>query len=67
MTHLFATARMGSERETSVVGTDFQHHDVRGLYVADSSVFPSNTGVNPQVTIMALAHLCAEQVSARAR
>ncbi|MFZ5438384.1 MAG: FAD-dependent oxidoreductase [Myxococcota bacterium] len=62
MTHLFATARMGSERETSVVGLDFQHHDVRGLFVADSSVFPSNTGVNPQISIMAFAQLCAERL-----
>ena len=60
MTHLFGTARMGSDPATSVVGLDFQHHDVAGLYVADSSVFPSNTGVNPQIPIMALAQLCAE-------
>jgi choline dehydrogenase-like flavoprotein len=32
------------------------------LYVADSSVFPSNVGVNPQVPIMALASLCARSV-----
>jgi choline dehydrogenase-like flavoprotein len=62
MTHLFSTARMGSRREASVVGLDFQHHDARRLFVADSSVFPSNTGVNPQVSIMAFAQLCAERV-----
>ncbi len=62
MTHLFGTARLGSDPSRSVVGLDFQHHDVRGLYVADSSVFPSNTGVNPQIAIMALAQLCAERV-----
>jgi choline dehydrogenase-like flavoprotein len=63
MTHLFGTARLGSDPATSVVGLDLQHHDVRGLYVADSSVFPSNTGVNPQVAIMALAHCCAEGIA----
>lgn len=62
MTHLFGTARMGSDRARSVVGLDFQHHDVAGLYLADSSVFPSNTGVNPQIVIMALAQLCAQQL-----
>ncbi len=62
MTHLFGTARMGADPRTSVVGLDFQHHDARRLYVADSSVFPSNTGVNPQIPIMAVAHLCAEQL-----
>lgn len=64
MTHLFSTARMGSDRSRSVVGLDFQHHDLARLYVADSSVFPSNTGVNPQIVIMALAGLCAESINA---
>lgn len=62
MTHLFGTARLGNDPATSVVGLDFQHHDARGLYVADSSVFPSNTGVNPQVAIMALAQCCAQSI-----
>lgn len=63
MTHLFGTARMGSRPETSVVRPDFRHHVVRGLYVADSSVFPGNLGVNPQIAIMALADLCAGHVA----
>jgi choline dehydrogenase-like flavoprotein len=32
--------------------------------VADSSVFPSNIGVNPQIAIMALATLCGREVAA---
>lgn len=60
MTHLFGTARMGSDAATSVVGLDFQHREANGLYVADSSVFPANTGVNPQIAIMALAQSCAQ-------
>lgn len=62
MTHLFGTAKMGSNPETSVVRPDFRHHAVEGLYVADSSVFPTSLGVNPQIAIMALAHLCGERV-----
>ena len=34
--------------------------------MADSSVFPSNTGVNPQIPIMAVATLCARRVLGRA-
>lgn len=64
VTHLFGTARMGSDPSQSVVRPDFRHHTVDGLYVADSSVFPTNLGVNPQVPIMALAQLCADAIVA---
>ena len=66
MTHLFGTARMGSDAACSVVGLDFQHREAAGLYVADSSVFPRNIGVNPQVAIMAMAALCAARLVAGA-
>ncbi|MCB9680554.1 MAG: GMC family oxidoreductase [Alphaproteobacteria bacterium] len=62
ITHLFGTCRMGSDPAASVVRPDFRHHHVDGLYVADSSVFPTSLGVNPQVPIMALATLCAAHV-----
>lgn len=63
MTHLFGTAKMGSNKGTSVVGPDFRHHTTPGLYIADSSVFPTNLGVNPQIAIMALAEICASRVA----
>ncbi|HJN74551.1 MAG TPA: GMC family oxidoreductase [Myxococcota bacterium] len=63
VTHLFGTCRMGSDPATSVVRPDFRHHHIEGLYVADSSVFPSNTGVNPQTSILALATLCGRQLT----
>lgn len=66
ITHLFGTARLGSDPARSVVGPDFRHHNVDRLFVADSSVFPSNTGVNPQISIMALATLCARNVAGAA-
>jgi choline dehydrogenase-like flavoprotein len=64
VTHLFGTARIGSDPRESVVRPDFRHHDVDRLYVADSSVFPTNLGVNPQIPIMALAELCANRIAA---
>ena len=63
MTHLFGTARMGGDPAKSVVRPDFRHHATEALYVADSSVFPGNLGVNPQIAIMALAELCADRVA----
>jgi len=65
ITHMFGTCRMGSDPRRSVVRPDFRHHRTDGLYVADSSVFPSNLGVNPQIAIMALATLCARRVAHR--
>lgn len=62
ITHMFGTCRAGSAPRRSVVRPDLRHHAVDGLYVADSSVFPTNLGVNPQVPIMAVATLCARSV-----
>lgn len=62
ITHMFGTCRMGSDPQASVVGPDFRHHAVEDLYVADSSVFPTSLGVNPQIPIMAMATLCARRI-----
>lgn len=67
VTHMFGTCAMGSAPATSVVRSDFRHHGVEALYVADSSVFPTNTGVNPQTSIIALASLCARAIAAPER
>lgn len=64
VTHMFGTCRMGSDPARSVVRPDFRHHTADRLYVADSSVFPTNTGVNPQTSIIALAMRCADRVLA---
>jgi choline dehydrogenase-like flavoprotein len=53
--HPLGTARAGADPERSVVGPDLALHGVEGIHVADGSVVPSPPGVNPQVTIMALA------------
>ena len=62
MSHLFGTARMSLRPEAGVVGPDFRVHGTENLYVVDSSVFPTNLGVNPQLSIMALARLAAERL-----
>jgi choline dehydrogenase-like flavoprotein len=65
-THLFGAARIGADPRTSAVGLDFATHEARALYVVDSSIFPTNLGVNPQHSIMALARLAATRVAADA-
>jgi choline dehydrogenase-like flavoprotein len=53
--HPMGTVRAGCDPTRSVVDPLGRHHTVRNLWVADASVFPSCVGVNPQMTIMALA------------
>jgi choline dehydrogenase-like flavoprotein len=62
--HPLGTARMGRDPASSVVGPDHQLHDVGGLYVVDGSAVPTALGVNPQITIMALATRAAEKIAA---
>jgi choline dehydrogenase-like flavoprotein len=63
--HPLGTCRMGRDPRTSVVGLDHQTHDVPGLFVVDGSTVPGPLGVNPQLTIMAMASRAAERIGAR--
>jgi choline dehydrogenase-like flavoprotein len=45
-----------------VLDTTFRVGGFENLRVCDASVFPLSAGVNPQWTVMALAHLCAAQM-----
>jgi hypothetical protein len=63
--HPLGTCRMGTDPRRSCVGPDGEAHDVEGLFVADGSVIPSSLGVNPQMTIMALALRSAEALDER--
>jgi len=49
--------------ERGVVGPDFRVHGYENLYVCDASVFPSSLTVNPQFTVMALAHYAAQRIA----
>lgn len=61
VTHLFGGACAGADPARAVVSPELAVHGVDGLYVADASVLPGNTGVNPQETIMAFAMAAAER------
>jgi choline dehydrogenase-like flavoprotein len=58
--HQMGTCRMGTNAKTSVTNGYQQVHGVKGLYVCDSSVFPAACGVNPMLSIMALAHQASQ-------
>jgi choline dehydrogenase-like flavoprotein len=53
--HILGTCRMGSDRQTSVVNADGRSWDVPNLWICDGSLFPTAGGVNPSLTIQALA------------
>jgi len=53
--HDVGTARMGSDRKTSVLNQFQQTHDVKNLFVMDGSCFNSPGCQNPTLTIMSLA------------
>ncbi|MEO8285171.1 MAG: GMC family oxidoreductase N-terminal domain-containing protein [Chloroflexota bacterium] len=58
--HQMGTCRMGSSKRDAVCGPDGEVFGVRGLFVADASAFPSSSGVNPMITVMAMAHHTAQ-------
>jgi choline dehydrogenase-like flavoprotein len=53
--HLFSTCPMGEARERTAVDSFGRVHDAPGLRVADASMLPTSTTVNPQGSIMAFA------------
>jgi choline dehydrogenase-like flavoprotein len=53
--HPLGTARADARPAHGVVDSSLRVHGCEGVYVADGSVVPSSIGVNPQITIMALA------------
>jgi len=53
--HPLGSARMGAEPSSSVVDGAGRAWEVDELYVADGSVLPTSLGVNPQLSIMAVA------------
>lgn len=60
--HQMGSCRMGVDPRNSVVNQMGETWEVEGLYVADSSVFPTALGVNPMVTVQAIAYCTAKSV-----
>ena len=61
--HPLGTCKMGPDPRTSVVGMDHEAHDVPGLFIVDGSTVSGPLGVNPQLTIMAVATRAAEKIA----
>ena len=66
-THPQSTCRMASGPDAGVVNAFGECFDVRGLFIADMSVFPTSLGAPPQITTAALADRTAQHIRARWR
>jgi choline dehydrogenase-like flavoprotein len=63
--HPMGTARMDADAAAGVVGTDGALHGAESVYVADGSLLPSSIGVNPMMTIIAMASRVGRQLAER--
>ena len=60
--HQMGSCRMGTDPSRSVADGRGELHDVKGVWIGDGSAFPTAPGVNPMVSIMALAHRTAGEI-----
>jgi cholesterol oxidase len=60
--HILGGVSFGLDDQQGVIGLDCQVHNYPGLYVVDGSIMPANPGVNPSLTITALAEYAMSKV-----
>ena len=65
--HPMGSLRMGDDPKRSVVDSTGEHHDVKGLFVADGSLFPTSLGGPPQISIYSFALHLAPHIVDRAK
>jgi choline dehydrogenase-like flavoprotein len=63
--HQMGTARMGASPDASACDWEGALWGARDIVVCDGSAFPSASGVNPMITISALAHMNASALASR--
>jgi cholesterol oxidase len=63
--HFMGGVPFGRDDQEGVIGLDYQVHNYPGLYVVDGSVMPANPGVNPSLTITALAEYAMSKIPAK--
>jgi cholesterol oxidase len=61
--HILGGAPIGKDANEGVVDESFQVHNYPGLYIIDGSIMPANPGVNPSLTITALAEYAMSKIN----
>jgi choline dehydrogenase-like flavoprotein len=64
--HLMGGCRMGTNPKDSVTNADGRTWDIPNLWICDGSLFPTSGGVNPSLTIYALACRMGDRIPALA-
>ncbi len=60
--HLVGTAKMGTNKKNSVVNKFGQCHEIKNLFIIDSSIFPSSSGVNIASTVQAVSLMISDYI-----
>ena len=63
--HQMGSCRMGVDPSRSAIDADNQSHEVRNLFVADASAFPTASGVNPMLSIYGIANRAGHRIAER--
>jgi choline dehydrogenase-like flavoprotein len=63
--HIMGSARMAGHPTLGACDPTGQTYDVRNVVVCDGSTFPTSSGVNPQISIMAIARMNAAALASR--
>jgi cholesterol oxidase len=63
--HILGGVPFGSDASQGVVNGDFEVHNYPGMYIVDGSIMPANPGVNPSLTITALAEYAMSKIPAK--
>ncbi len=65
--HILGGVPIGADPSLGVINGDFQVHNYPGMYIIDGSIMPANPGVNPSLTITALAEYAMSKVPSKAK
>ena len=60
--HILGGVPIGPDASLGVVNGDFEVHNYPGMFIIDGSIMPANPGVNPSLTITALAEYAMSKV-----
>jgi cholesterol oxidase len=63
--HLMGGVPFGKNDHEGVINLDFQVFNYPGLYIVDGSIMPANPGVNPSLTITALAEYAMSKIESK--